>query len=184
MRISRKKRPDKPLIPHYNLNERIVAPEVRVLDEAGGNLGVMATEKAIALAREQELDLVEINPKSEPPVAQIIDFTHFKYHKEKQARKQKSKTHISDIKGVRLSIRISDHDLNVRLDQAEKFIARGDKVKSEIILKGRENARPDLAFEVIKRFFQKLTTERNISVKYEQEPTKQGNKITAIIVKK
>lgn len=184
MRISRKKRPDKPLIPHYNLNERIVAPEVRVLDEEGNNIGVMATTKAIAQAREQELDLVEINPKSVPPVAQIIDFVRFKYQKEKQARKQKSKAHISDIKGVRLSIRISDHDLNVRLDQAEKFIERGDKIKPEIILRGRENARPDLAHDVIKKFFHKLTTEKKVSAKYEQEPTKQGNKITAIIVKK
>lgn len=182
MRISHKKRPEKPLIPHYNINERIVAPEVRLLDTEGNYIGIIKTREAIEKARELELDLVEINPKSEPPVAKLIDFTRFKYQKEKEMRKQKISSHISDIKGIRLSIRIGEHDFNIRLNQAEKFIERGDKVKSEIMLKGRENARPDLAFEVIKKFFAKLN--EKIEVKYEQEPEKQGNKITSIIIKK
>jgi translation initiation factor IF-3 len=182
MRISRKKRPKKLLIPHFNVNERIRASEVRVLDSENSNVGVMSTKEAIEMASQQELDLVEINPKAQPPVAQIIDFTHFKYQKEKQARKQKTKTHVGDLKGIRLSIRISDHDMGIRQIQAEKFLRRGDKVKSEIILRGRENAKPSIAFDVIGKFFQKLS--ESTEVKYEQEPTKQGNKVTAIIVKK
>src|SRR3989344_2873816 len=153
MRISRKKRPDKPLIPHYNLNERIKVEKLRLLDAEGKNIGVFSTPEAIALAQEQELDLVEINPKADPPVAKLIDFAKFKYQKEKEIRKQKSSSHVSDIKGVRLSIRISEHDMNIRLTQAVKFIERGDKVKPEILLKGRENARPEFAFDVIKKFF-------------------------------
>lgn len=182
MRISRKKRPDKPLIPHFNINERIHALEVRVLDNEGNNLGVMPTAEAIARALEQELDLVEINPKANPPVAQIIGFSHFKYQKEKQAKKQKIQSHVSDLKGVRLSIAIGDHDLGIRLNQSVNFLERGDKIKPEIILHGRENAKPSIAFDVIKKFYQKLN--ETIEVKYEQEPTKQGNKITAIIAKK
>lgn len=182
MRISRKKRPDKPIIPHYNTNERIVANEVRVLDIEGNNVGVMPTGKAIALAREQEMDLVEINPKGVPPVCKIVDFRHFKYQKEKEARKQKANAHESETKGIRLSIRIGEHDMGVRLAQAEDFLNRGDKVKPTIILKGRENAKPALAFEMIKKFHDLLA--RKMPIKYEQEPIKQANQITALIAKK
>ena len=182
MRISRRKRPDKPLIPHYNLNERIRVPEVRLLDEEGNNIGVLPVAEALQKAKEQELDLVEINPKANPPVAKLIDFTRFKYQKEKEMRKQKISSHVSDIKGVRLSIRIGDHDFDIRVAQAEKFIDRGNKVKPEIMLKGRENAHPEIAFEVIKRFFSKLN--ELVEVRYEQDPIKQGNKITSIIIKK
>jgi translation initiation factor IF-3 len=182
MRISRKKRPDKPLIPHFNINERITVPEVRVLDHEGKNVGVMTTEAAIARAFELEMDLVEINPKANPPVAQIIGFSHFKYQKEKQAKKQKVQSHVSDLKGVRLSIAIGDHDLEIRLNQSIEFLGRGDKIKPEIILHGRENAKPSIAFDVLKKFYQKLS--EKMEIKYEQEPTKQGNKVTSIIIKK
>lgn len=182
MRISRKKRPEKPLIHHFNINERIRVPEVRLLNSDGSNVGIMPTKEALEKAVEQELDLVEINPKAQPPVVQIIDFTHFKYQKEKQARKQKTKTHVSDIKGIRLSMRISEHDMDTRLTQSIKFLERGDKIKVEIILRGRENSRSSLAFEVIKKFFQKLA--ESMEIKYEQDSTKQGNKVTAIIAKK
>lgn len=182
MRISRKKRPDKPLIPHFNINERITVPEVRVLDHEGKNIGVMSTADAIAKAISLEMDLVEINPKANPPIAQIIGFSHFKYQKEKQARKQKLQSHVSDLKGVRLSISIGDHDLEIRLNQSMEFLGRGDKIKPEIILHGRENAKPSIAFDVLKKFYQMLS--EKMEIKYEQEPTKQGNKVTSIIIKK
>lgn len=182
MRISRKKRPEKSLLPHFNTNERIRVPEVRVLDSEGNNVGVMPTATAIAKAKELELDLVEINPKAEPPVVQMIEFSHFKYQKEKQLRKQKVKAHVSEVKGIRLSTRIGEHDLDIRVEQSTKFLERGDKVKTEILLKGRDNARPDIAFDVTKKFFQKLSTK--VEIKYEQEPIKQGTKITSLIVKK
>ena len=145
MRISRKKRPKKSLIPHYRLNDRIKVPELRVIDADGGNIGIMETSKALALAAEQELDLVEINPKAEPPVAQITDFTHLKYQKEKQARKQKQSVHNSEMKGIRLSMRIGKGDIETRKKQAEKFLERGDKVKLEIILRGAERYKTPLA---------------------------------------
>ncbi len=182
MRISRKKRPEKAIIPHYRTNENIRVPEVRVLDNTGANLGVFTVEKAIEMAYEQGMDLVEINPKSEPPVCKIIEFGHFKYQKEKEIRKQRAGAHESEIKGLRLSIRISDHDLGIRLMQAEKFMERGDKVKPEIILRGRENAKSGIAFDVFKKFYAKLS--EKMEIKYEQEPQKQVNKITAIIARK
>jgi len=182
MRISRKKRPEKPLIQHYNTNEHILSPEVRLLDNDNTNLGVLKTSEALLRAREIGMDLVEINPKAEPPVCKIIEFTHFKYQKEKEARKQKANAHESEIKGIRLSVRIGEHDMDVRKSQALGFLDRGDKVKAEIILRGRENARPDLAFGVI-RDFQKLLAEA-VEIRVEQEPAKQANKVTAIFAKK
>jgi len=182
MRISRKKRPEKPLIQHFNINEQITSPEVRLLDIENNNLGVLKTSEAITRAREMEMDLVEINPKAEPPVCKIIEFSHFKYQKEKEARKQKANAHESEIKGIRLSVRIGEHDMDVRKEQALAFLDRGDKVKAEIILRGRENARPDLAFETI-REFQKLLAEK-VEIRVEQEPSKQANKVTAIFAKK
>ncbi|HBU07570.1 MAG TPA: translation initiation factor IF-3 [Candidatus Magasanikbacteria bacterium] len=182
MRISRKKRPDKPLIPHYQLNDRIRVPEVRVIGDNNENLGVMTLEQALHLAEEKEMDLVEINPTVTPPVCKIVDFSHFKYQKEKEARKQKVQTHETETKGVRLSVRIGEHDLEIRVEQSEKFLDRGDKVKVEIILKGRENTKPQLAFEVLKKYLALI--KEKMEIRTEQEPTKQGNKVTAIIAKK
>lgn len=181
MRISRKKRPEKPMIPHYNVNEAIQSPTVRVLDAEGNNLGIVDTKEAIARARGEELDLVEINPKAEPPVAQMIAFTHFKYQKEKEVRKQKINSRGSELKGVRLSIRIGEHDMDVRLDQAAGFLERGDKVKAEIILRGREMKYAGQAFDVIRKFFSLLNAK--MPVRFEQDPIRQGNKITAIIIR-
>lgn len=181
MRISRKKRPEKALLPHYNINESIVSPTIRLLDAEGANLGIVKTAEAIAAARQHEMDLVEINPKAEPPVAQMIAYSHFKYQKEKELRKQKINSRGSELKGVRLSIRIGDHDMEVRVGQAEAFLERGDKVKTEIILRGREMKYASLAFDVIRKFFTLLTS--RMPVRYEQESTRQGNKITAIIIR-
>ncbi len=181
MRISRKRRPKKLLIPHFNVNHKIEAEEVRILSADGSNLGVFSRDAALQMADEQELDLVEINPKADPPVCQITDFTHLKYQKEKEARKQKAKQHVSEIKGIRLSMRIGKGDLDVRRKQAEKFLDRGDKVKAEIILRGAERFKTTIAYDVIREFYTLLS--ENYSVKYEQEPLRQGNKITAIIIR-
>ncbi len=182
MRISRKKRPDKPLIAHYRKNREIDAPELLVLDEEGKRVGTLTVADALALAEEKGLDLVEINPKNNPPVAKLIEFTEFKYQKEKEARKQKAHSHVSETKGIRLSIRIGDHDLAIKTAQAEKFLLRGDKVKLEVVLKGRENAHGELANEVIAQVVQKLSV--TLETKFEQEITRQGKKVTAIIVRK
>jgi translation initiation factor IF-3 len=182
MRISRKRRPDKLLIPRYNKNQFIQAKEVRLLDQTGENLGVFPLSEALRLAQEQESDLVEINPKANPPACKIINFTQFKYQKEKEARKQKAKTHIADLKGIRLSIRISEHDMGVRLNQAQDFLERGDKVRVEIILRGREHGKAHLGHDVVKKFVSLL--EAKTPLRFDQEISRQGSKITAIVAKK
>src|SRR3990167_593767 len=182
MRISRKRRPQKALIPDYRKNLQIKVAEVRLLNALGENLGVVPLEEALRKAEAEEMDLVEINPKAEPPVVKIVEFTQFKYQKEKEARKMKAKAHIAELKGIRLSIRISDHDLGVRQAQAEKFLNRGDKTKIEIILRGRERGRADIGVEIIRRFVSQI--EKNMPIRYEQEIARQGPKVTAIITKK
>lgn len=182
MRISRKRKPKKPLIPFYKRNEKIEAQEVRVLGRDNENIGIMSIEDALARAREDEVDLVEINPKADPPVCKLIDFTQFKYQKEKEARKQKANTHVAELKGIRLSLRISSGDMDVRRKQAEKFLDRGDKVKVELMLRGRERGKADMGKDVIRQFTNLLSEDREL--RFEQEIAMQGGKLTAIVTKK
>lgn len=182
MRISRKKRPDKPLIPKYNVNRQIQAEEVRLLDDAGEYIGIMPLAEALSKAAELEMDLIEINPKAEPPVCRLSDFGQFKYQQEKDARKQKANSHESELKGIRLSVRISEHDLEVRQKQAEKFLNRGDKARIELRLRGREKAHFDIARKVVEDFVNRI--QASFPVKYEQPIDTAGGKITATIVKK
>lgn len=164
------------------MNAFIRVPEVRVLGVEGENLGVMKTADAIRLAEEREMDLVEINPKADPPVAKIMNFSQFKYQKEKEVRKQKVHSHVSELKGVRLSLRIGEHDMAIRQEQAEKFLNRGDKVRIEMLLRGRERGMVPQAFDVVRKFCSLI--EPNVPIRFEQEVTLQGGKVTAIIVKK
>ncbi|OGL67134.1 translation initiation factor IF-3 [Candidatus Uhrbacteria bacterium RIFCSPHIGHO2_01_FULL_63_20] len=180
MRIHRhRQRKPKFEVPVYKANESIIAPEVRVIDENGVPLGVLPIAKAIATAREREMDLVEVSPKAEPPVCRITDYGQFKYQKEKEARKQKAQSKEVEIKGVRLSLRIGDHDLETRHQQAKSFLEDGDKVKIEIILRGREKGHQDIAREVVKKFMEILKTDFPIRV--EQEITYQAGRLTAIV---
>ncbi len=182
MRRSRKKRPQKPLIPHFAVNQSIKADKLRVLDDVGENIGVLSREDALKLAEERELDLVEINPKADPPVAKLVEFTNFKYQKEKEAKKQKLNSHVSETKGIRLTMSIGQHDLEIRQIQAEKFLNRGDKVKIEMILRGREKGKVPLGIQLANKFITMISETTN--VKIEQETSYQGGKVTAIITKK
>jgi translation initiation factor IF-3 len=180
MRISHKKKKEDPK-KIYFFNEGITAPSVLVLGNDGGNIGVMKTGDAIRAARSQELDLVEINPKTDPPVARIMDFGQFKYQQEKEARLRKAHQHVVDTKGVRLSLRIGVNDMNIRREQTWKFLNEGNKVKVEVILRGREMQQGPMVIEMLKKFIGEVSAQ--VPVRFEQEVERQGNKITAIIAK-
>lgn len=143
-------------IQKYRINERITSPEVRVVDDQGQPLGVLPVEKAIEIARSKELDLVEVSPKAEPPVCKILDYGQFKYQKEKEARKQRAQAKEVEMKEIRLSVRIGAHDRDVRVKQAAKFLERGDKVKVELPMRGREKAHKEVAEEVVSGFVEAL----------------------------
>ena len=165
----------------FRMNEKIRVPEVRVVDETGKALGVLPTEEASALAKSKELDLFEVSPKAEPPVCKILDYGAFKYQKEKEARKQKAQSKEIEVKGIRLTFRIGAHDFDTRLAQARKFLDRGDKVKIELPLRGREKANKEVADAVINRFIETLKSEYNLRL--EQAVTYQGGRISAIVTK-
>ncbi len=180
MRISHKRKKEEPK-KAYAVNEGITALELMLLGKDGGNLGVMGTGKALQLAREQGLDLVEINPITTPPVAKLIDFGQFRYNQEKEARLQKAHQHVVEIKGVRISLRIGEHDLEIRRNQALKFLNDGNKAKIEMLLRGREMQQVGRAIEMIKKFVTEVN--KVVPIRWEQDVEKQGNKVTAIIAK-
>jgi translation initiation factor IF-3 len=168
----------------FRVNQQIRVPEVFLIDENGQSVGVMPTTKALAMAEEIGMDVVEVNPKVVPPVVKIIDYGQFKYKKEKEAQKQKVKQKKVEIKGIRLSVRISQHDFDFRLDQAKKFLTRGDKLKLELILKGRERQHPEKAEEIMKKFYHLLKATPGLNMEIEQGLTKQGGRFNIILINK
>lgn len=180
MRITHRRKKEEPK-KQYLFNDGITALEVLVLGKEGENLGVMKTGAAIAMAQEQGLDLVEINPKTTPPVAKVIDFGQFRYTQEKEARIQKAHQHVVETKGIRLSLRIGPHDLEIRHNQTLKFLNDGHKVKAEVILRGRENQYGAQAIDVVKKFVEKVGLA--VPIRVEQATERNANKVTAIITK-
>jgi translation initiation factor IF-3 len=181
LRISRRKFKPKPQKVFYAVNDLIRDPELRVIDENGEHLGVITTEKAQKIAAEHDLDLVVIQPKALPPVAKITNFGKYKYEQEKEARAQKAKAKTVEVKGVRLSVRIAAHDMNVRKEKAKEFLGDGDKVKVEIILRGREKRFGEQAVKVIEQFIGMV--KQDMEIKIEQPISRQGGQLTSIIGK-
>lgn len=131
----------------------------------GVQLGVMPPMEAVKIAKEKSLDLVEIAPKAQPPVCKIMDFGKYQYQKSKEERLSKAKQKKTEIKGVRIGVRTDEHDLVFKKDQAEKFLKKGNKVKIEIILRGREKAHQDLARTNLEEFIKTIA----LPYKIEQE---------------
>ena len=183
MRIHPKKfRRPVEVAPLYRANQQILAPEVRVIDENGENLGVLPTAQALATAQERGYDLVEVDPRPVPPICKILNLGQFKYEREREARKKKSKAKSVEVKGIRLSPRIGQHDLETRLRTAESFLEEGNKVKVEIILRGREKAFAHLARGVIESFVKQLGEKYPLNT--EQPIQAQGGQLTTIVGKK
>jgi len=130
------------------VNERIRVPEVRVIDEKGENLGVLATDKAIAAAKERGLDLVEVAPQASPPVCKIVDFGKYYYQQEKRERKQQ---HRSKLKEVKFTIKIGEHDFQTKLGRVREFLLHGDMVRISIFFRGREIIHASKGHELLRR---------------------------------
>ncbi len=178
-RIERKKEE-----PIFRSNDKIRVPEVFLIDENGEAAGNMPTAKALAMAQEMDLDLVEVNPKANPPVVKITNLGQLKYERDKKAHKQKMQQKKVEMKNIRLSFRISSHDLGLRLHQAEKFLSKDNKIKVELILRGRERQHQDKAKEIINGFVAKLKENEDLNVEIEQPLTKQGGRFIIILINK
>ena len=152
---------------------------MRLIGADGDNAGVVDTKVALADARARGLDLIEVSPKAQPPVARILDYSKLKYEERKESRKQKTKQKKVETKGIRLSVRISTHDRDVRLKQAGKFLLAGDKVKLEMLLRGRERQHRDVAKQVIDAFIAELS--KTAPVKVEQALSQQGGRLSTVV---
>jgi translation initiation factor IF-3 len=168
----------------FRVNRGIHAPVVMVVDEDGNHRGEMPLEEAINLAEDSELDLIEVNPTANPPIVKIGDYGQFRYERDKKAQKQKVNLRKSEIKGLRLSIRIGDHDLNVRREQAKRFLSKGDKLRLELQLRGRERQHPELARQMIDKFLDLLRSDKELSIVVEEGLTSQGGKFTIVVINK
>jgi len=142
-------------------------------------LGILATEKALTLAKEKGLDLIEVSPKAQPPVCKILDYGKYKYQLMKKEQKLKKKQKKVAVKGIRISLRTSEHDLAFKARQADKFVKQGHKVRIELVLKGREWTHRDLA----KKRFDEFIEIMKEKVKIEQEPKRQRLGLAMIITK-
>ncbi|MFA5107121.1 MAG: translation initiation factor IF-3 [Patescibacteria group bacterium] len=160
------------------MNHFIRVPQVRVIDENQSQLGVMNTSDALRLANERGLDLIEVAPNANPPVCKILDYNAYKYRQDKAERKSKAKQKKIELKGIRLSLKIGQHDFDHRVELARKFLEEGDKVKIEMILRGREMQHKERANKIMQDFIHLVD-----GAKIEQPLTRQGNRFSLIIGK-
>ena len=138
------------------INEAIRDREVRVIDSDGTQLGIMSSRDALRRAEDKNLDLVKIAPQAQPPVCKILDYGKYRFELQKRDKEARKNQKVVDIKEIRLSLNIDTNDFNTKVNQAAKFLAKGDKVKVSIRFRGREMAHTDLGLEVHKRFAQAL----------------------------
>jgi translation initiation factor IF-3 len=178
MRKSYKFKKRQTQVKKFAYNWKIRALNVVVIDEAGEQLGEMTTRDAINIAQERGFDLVEVQPTGTPPICKIMNYGSFQYKREKQIKKQKAQAKTLDVKSIRISLKIGDHDKQTRIKQANKFLEKGHKIKIELILRGREFTHLDLARQAVREFKDVLDTPTIV----EQDVTKQGNKLFIILI--
>lgn len=162
------------------INEKIRIREVRVTSATGEQLGIMATRDALRMAEEQHLDLVEVAPKAKPPVCRIMDFGKYRYEQQKREKEARKKQKIISIKEVKLRPNIEQHDFDVKLKNAIRFVEEGNKVKVTIMFRGRELSHPELGKEVLSRVAENLGD----SVSIERNAKLEGKNMTMIVAPK
>jgi translation initiation factor IF-3 len=162
------------------VNHRIRVPEVLVIGPDGGKLGVLQTHEALRMAQEQGLDLVEINPKAEPPVCKILDFGKYKYEEKKKAAQARRNQAVVDIKEIKLRPKTDDHDINFKIKAARRFLEAGHKVKFTVRFRGREITHPEKAHEQIDIIVKALEDVANL----ETRPMMEARAMSLIIAPK
>jgi len=162
----------------YRINDRIYANSLRVLDSSGKQIGIFSRNDALRLAREEEMDLVEIAPSASPPVAKIIDYNKFLYQEEKKKREEKRHAKTTETKEIRLGPFMNDHDLEVMIKRAREFLEDNDKVRFVLKFIGRQIVHPEFGQEVM----QKVITSLSDISKIEREPHFEGKQLVALIV--
>jgi len=162
------------------INEEIRDREVRVIDQNGEQLGIMLTRAALELAEEKQLDLVKIAPTAKPPVCKIMDYGKYRFEQSKREREIRKNQKVIDIKEVRLSATIEDHDVEGKFKAATKFLKDGDKVKVSIRFRGRQISHSEIGLEVMKDFAERL---QDIAI-VERRPLTEGRNMTMVLAPK
>src|SRR6202161_2780908 len=162
------------------MNERIRAREVRVIGDEGEQIGVMPPFEALKMARERNLDLVEISPTAQPPVCRIMDYGKFLYQNEKREREAKKKQKVITVKEVRFRINVDDHDYETKKNHVLRFLEEGDKVKATIFFRGREMTRTMLGRQILERLLKDVQDKSIV----EFRPRQEGNTLHAILAPK
>ena len=139
------------------VNEQIRVREVRLIDDEGNQKGIVPTIEALKMAREQDLDLVEVSPNANPPVCKILDFGKYRFEQEKKLRDSKKNQKVLKLKEIRMQPKIGAGDLDTKAKHIQEFLDEGDKVKVTIRFRGRELAHTELGFDVLKEVEKRLT---------------------------
>lgn len=131
------------------VNNAIRSPQLRVIDELGQQLGVLSRQEALEKAELAGLDLVEVSPDANPPVAKIVDWGKYNYQRTKQLQKSRKNSKVQEVKQIRFGLKIGDHDLEIKMNKAREFVTEGHKVKLTAIYRGRELAHKEIGYKVL-----------------------------------
>tara|TARA_B100000678_G_scaffold213951_1_gene181311 strand:+ start:437 stop:955 length:519 start_codon:yes stop_codon:yes gene_type:complete len=164
--------------PRYN--EFIQSPKVRVIDHEGENLGVMFTREAMEQAAEYGLDLVEVSPNADPPVAKFLDVGKYKYEAQKKANQARKTQKTQDIKEIKMRPNIDDHDYNTKMKNVHKFIGEGDKVKITLRFRGRELSHGEIGMALLRRVAEDVAED----AKVEAYPRMEGRQMLMVLAPK
>ena len=167
----------RPAPPEPRTNEKIRVPEVRLIDEEGNQIGIVKTSEAIAMAREREVDLVEVAAQASPPVARIMDFGRYKYEQSKKDRESRKHQVKVELREVRMKPKIDDHDIDFKTRTAAKLLKGGDKVKVTVMFRGREITHPQIGKSLLDRVSKTLDNIASI----EKEAQLEGRHMTIIL---
>jgi translation initiation factor IF-3 len=159
------------------VNDAIRVPEVRLIDHEGTQVGVVRTERALEMAEEHGLDLVEVAAGSKPPVCKIIDYGKYKYDKKKKEQEARKKQVVVEVKEVQFRPKTDQHDFEHKIKNAERFLDNGDKVKISVIFRGREIAHADVGRELIQRIEEALGDYGTVEAPAKME----GRRLTMVI---
>lgn len=165
-------------IPHHQVNHQIKAKEVLLIDENGKRVGVVPLKEALERAEEAGLDLVAVNPNSNPIICRIMDYGKYKYTLKKKSAKRSS--HIVKVKEIRLRPKIDKHDLNIKIRQAREFLEDGCKVKFSMLFRGREVIYMDQGMEIMNSIYETLED----IAKMESQPKPESHHITMVLSRK
>ena len=161
-------------------NEQIRFPQIRVIDSDGSQLGVITPREALSIAQEKDLDLVLVSETAKPPVCKIMDYGKYKYERDKKLKEAKKKQHNADVKEVKMRYKIEEHDYNVRVKNAQRFLKSGDKVKATVSFRGREIQHSNLAIALLKR----MAADLDEFAEVQQAPKREGRNMMMMLAPK